>query len=149
MRVDGLRTTDDALTVSCDDPLKLISDVCVTGGREPFVRKAKWDTGATVTCISHELARDIGVEPDSAYRVATSNGTSIENGYRVGIVLPNGIELSDVSVLESDIHGAGVDVLIGMDVMTLGDFSISSCDGHTQFTFRIPSRGDVDFCDEM
>jgi hypothetical protein len=141
------KRTKAAFTMRCDDPLKLISSACVIGGPEPIACEAKWDTGATVTCISHELAETIGVEPDYTYAIGTSNGQSIENGYKLGLVLPNGMEVSPVDMIESDIHRLGFDMLIGMDVITRGDLAVSSKGSSTQFTFRMPSLEEADFCD--
>ena len=39
----------------------------------------------------------------------------------------------------------GFDVLIGMDIITLGDFSITNVNGKTVFSFRIPSTETVDY----
>ncbi len=38
-----------------------------------------------------------------------------------------------------------VDVLIGMDVIGLGDFSITNKDGKTTFSFREPSMEEIDY----
>ena len=40
------------------------------------------------------------------------------------------------------------DLLIGMDIITIGDFSISNVGGNTTFSFRVPSIKTVDFVDE-
>ena len=32
-----------------------------------------------------------------------------------------------------------------MDVITQGDFAVSNWDGRTAFSFRVPSRGEIDF----
>ena len=42
----------------------------------------------------------------------------------------------------------GFDVLIGMDIITKGDFAITNPDGTTKFSFRIPSQADIDFVRE-
>ena len=38
-----------------------------------------------------------------------------------------------------------IGVLIGMDVITQGDFAVSCKDGRTQFTFRMPSIEHADY----
>jgi len=42
-------------------------------------------------------------------------------------------------------HILGSDVLIGMDVITQGDFAITNKDGMTTFSFRTPSLITIDF----
>ena len=37
------------------------------------------------------------------------------------------------------------DVLIGMDIINLGDFAVSNVEGSTCFTFRMPSLEEFDF----
>lgn len=58
------------------------------------------------------------------------------------IILKN----SDVQDMDfRKIGEQGIDVLIGMDVISKGDFAISNYNGKTQFSFRIPSQNDVDY----
>jgi hypothetical protein len=54
----------------------------------------------------------------------------------VNLILPNRIRVNGVRVTVSDIQG--VDMLIGMDLIQLGDFSISNFEKKTIFTFAIP-----------
>jgi hypothetical protein len=37
------------------------------------------------------------------------------------------------------------EVLIGMDIMSLGDFAVSNLGGRTKFTFQMPSTHDTDY----
>ena len=39
-------------------------------------------------------------------------------------------------------------MLIGMDIINLGDFAITNKNGNTKFTFEIPSSRDIDFVKE-
>jgi hypothetical protein len=39
----------------------------------------------------------------------------------------------------------GIDVVIGMDIVTRGDFAVTNRDGRTTFSFRIPSQSHIDF----
>ncbi len=41
--------------------------------------------------------------------------------------------------------GDDSDIIIGMDILTQGDFSITNLDGRTVCSFRIPSQYLVDF----
>ena len=40
------------------------------------------------------------------------------------------------------------DVLIGMDIITQGDFAVTNRCGRTKFSFRFPSQADIDFVSE-
>lgn len=48
-----------------------------------------------------------------------------------------------LNVTEGDLLGA--DVLIGMDVINNGDFSVTNHGGVTKFSFRMPSQNHIDF----
>lgn len=48
-------------------------------------------------------------------------------------------------VCGSEIGNEGIHVLVGMDIISLGDFATSCKDGQTAFTFRIPSLEDADY----
>jgi len=57
-------------------------------------------------------------------------------------------EVNGVRAGLGNIEGKGFDVLIGMDVITLGDFAISNYQDRTVFSFRYPSIGCIDFAKE-
>lgn len=47
--------------------------------------------------------------------------------------------------MDSEIGKQGIDVLIGMDIISNGDFAISNYEGRTQFSFRIPSQEHIEY----
>lgn len=108
---------------------------------------ALWDTGATGTCISKELVQKLKLQPIGMQQIQTPSGTAIVNQYKMHIVLNNEVVIQDVSVIDSEIGNQNIDVLIGMDIITLGDFGISNYENKTQFSFRIPSQEHVDYRD--
>lgn len=40
------------------------------------------------------------------------------------------------------------DILIGMDIITLGDFAVTNYEGVTKLSFRVPSQRHIDFVEE-
>ena len=64
--------------------------------------------------------------------------------YQIDIYLPNGCCVTDAQVCSAPLTN-NTDVLIGMDVIVLGDFAVSNHRGRTTFTFRIPSAEEIDF----
>lgn len=64
--------------------------------------------------------------------------------YLIDIGLPNGVGFMAVKVSKA-LLGPGSDVLIGMDIISQGDFSITNQSGTTVFSFRVPSLHTVDF----
>ena len=69
------------------------------------------------------------------------------NTYLINLFLPNNAALKALRVSEGSI--AGADMLIGMDVIGMGDFAITNCNGFTWWTFRIPSIEGIDFVEEI
>ncbi len=102
--------------------------------------QAIWDTGATNTVISRNLVGQLGLIPTGITTAHDANNSYQTSTYLVDIGLPNGILIPDVQVTEAANLG-NYDLLIGMDIITLGDFSVTNGGGNTWFSFRIPPDG--------
>lgn len=102
-----------------------------------------WDTGASASVISHEVANELGLIPITQQRVLHAQGEQLANVYKVNIFLPNQIMIPNVKVTEGRIN------LIGMDIISLGDFALSNRDGKTLFSFQIPSTHYYDFVKQI
>lgn len=110
--------------------------------------KAVWDSGAMGTSISSDLARELGLVETGEICIEGVTGSSICNTYYISLHFPEDLVIPrlDVSDLDGNI---GCDVLIGMDVITQGDMSISNFNENTVFSFRVPSLEHVDFSDKV
>jgi predicted aspartyl protease len=107
---------------------------------------ALWDTGATGTVISKNLAEKLQLKPQGQQKSRNTKGEYITNVYYINIMLPNSVGFAALRVTEGDMPD--FDVLIGMDIIMQGDFAISQSDRKTKFTFQIPSTHDFDFYKE-
>ena len=110
-------------------------------------RVAVWDTGAMKTTISTELAKELSLSIISYVHVSTPNGKSLVPCYYVDVSLPNGVTVVKVFVLGGVL--AGFDVLVGMDIINLGDFAVTNFNGKTVFSYRVPSLSTIDFVPKM
>ena len=108
---------------------------------------ALWDTGATASVISSEVAISLGLLPISQCMTYHAQGQSLVNVYLVNLVLPNQILVRDVRVTEGNLNGFGV--LIGMDIINLGDFALTHRDNKTVFSFQIPATHEYDFVKQI
>lgn len=108
--------------------------------------RAIWDTGATASVITSKVAKALDLEPIGMTEVHTAGGVRICNVYIVDLLLPNEVFIPNVQVTEADMTTN--DVLIGMDIITLGDFALTNFGGKTRFTFSIPSTRVIDFVQE-
>ncbi len=107
---------------------------------------AQWDCGSTYSSISKELASKLDLKPISKRNVNSTLSNKLSNIYDVGIILRNSDIFVPVEAGEAlNIHKTGIDILIGMDVISKGDFAISTYNGVTCFSFRYPSKGLIDF----
>ncbi|MGH8398794.1 MAG: retroviral-like aspartic protease family protein [Gammaproteobacteria bacterium] len=133
--------------------LKTPCSVCLAfnplqGGISPqqFQFEAIWDTGATNSVITQRVVSTCHLLPIGMTKVHAVNSTKDSEVYLVNIGLPNRVNFMNIKVTQGEL--IGTDVLIGMDIITLGDVAITNVDGNTVFSFRIPSQKHVDFIHE-
>lgn len=107
---------------------------------------AVWDTGATMTCISSNIVRALELIQLGKQSNSTAGGIVESPIYCIDILLPNNVAANNFIVQEVELIDC--DLLIGMDIISHGDFSISNHDGTTKFTFRIPSIEHSDYVKE-
>lgn len=120
----------------------------VPANQRPSFEKfqAIWDTGATASVITQDVVNKCGLKPTGMKEVHGVHGKKLAETFLANIRLPNAVMVPNVDVTLGDL--AGADVLIGMDIITLGDFSITNVGGITVFSFRYPSQKTVDFVEE-
>lgn len=110
----------------------------------PYIElKAIWDTGAMRSTISTQIANKLNLIPLGQTRVCHADGESICNYYVVNLLLPNKIEIKMLMVNDGKL--TDTDMLIGMDVISLCDFTITNPGAETKFSFQVPSSLDIDF----
>ena len=71
------------------------------------------------------------------------------NVYLVDVVLRNNVTVKDIHVIEAELDNQNIDMLIGMDIIGLGDFAVTNVNGITKFTFRLPSVEEIDFVKQI
>lgn len=106
--------------------------------------RALWDTGATASVITQKIVDELGLKPIGMTKVHTASHSDIvAEVYLVSIFLPNRVVVPNIKVTKGNITGH--DMLIGMDIISRGDFAITYNGGNTTFSFRIPSSTEIDF----
>lgn len=104
---------------------------------------ALWDTGATRSVVSQEVAAKLELLPEGTANVYHAQGSKHVSKYFVNLGLPNRVQVVGVEVLEGVLEGC--DVLIGMDIINMGDFAVTNRDGITMLSFQMPSINHIDF----
>ena len=97
--------------------------------------RALWDTGAVTSVIDKSLVEKLGLVPFDTGRAYTAQGFYDSSMYLLDVMLPNNIIVKGLRVGDGDFQG--FDMLLGMDVISLGDFHLTN-DGNTVFKFVIP-----------
>lgn len=106
------------------------------------IENAAWDTGATNTIISPEIVKVLGLLPSGKGAVSAYGGVLEVNTYTIDLCFDNGYKIANLEVMSGDDENDfDYDVLIGMDVITKGDFCISTVNDQTVFSFRMPAQG--------
>jgi hypothetical protein len=105
--------------------------------------KALWDTGATCSVITSSVVKKLNLFSYGKMLMHTPSGEAHANIYYVNVLLPNGMGVEKVRVLEGTL--TSFDMLIGMDIISLGDFAVTNYNGKTVFSFRMPSVCEIDF----
>src|SRR4051794_12478823 len=100
--------------------------------RQFLAFKAIWDTGATNSVISPQIVAACALAPIGMTQVHTANGTCAAEQYSVNIRLPNGVAFQAVRVTNQPL--ITTQILIGMDIIGMGDFAVTHKDGKTTFS---------------
>ncbi len=104
---------------------------------------AIWDTGATGSVVTQEVVDACGLKPTGIKKVYHAQGEEMVETYLVNIRVPNQVSFKNVEVIKGKLTGATM--LIGMDIIATGDFSVTNVNGKTVFSFRWPSQVEIDF----
>lgn len=107
--------------------------------------RALWDTGATNSHLTQSFANAMGLVPTGMATVNHAGGRSQVRTFLVNFALPNKVLVPGVAVAECDDGAGQFGVIIGMDIMGIGDLSISNVNGATMMSFRIPSVAGIDY----
>ena len=111
---------------------------------QPMRYNCIWDTGATNTVITKKVADELNLKPIGMTVVKHAGGEDNSEVFLVNIGLPNKVGFMNIKVTEGTLSG-DVEVLVGMDIISQGDFAITHKDNKTTFSFRCPPIGHIDF----
>ena len=121
-------TRVDAIITECQ--------FCTTGGGKNITAHSSlWDTGSTTTILSRRLINELKTEPFNKGGMSGIGGNTEGNTYLLHVMLPTGDAVTYVEVFEADLED--FDAIIGMDIISLGDFHIDSSQGDTLFSFQV------------
>jgi hypothetical protein len=111
-------------------------------GRVEF--EALWDTGAGTSLITQRIVNECGLKPIRNSKLQSVSGVQKTEVYLVNIYLPGDILFCKIPVVRGDFSHGRWDMIIGMDVIGIGDFSVKNRNSTTEFSFTVPSQEKVD-----
>jgi hypothetical protein len=112
----------------------------VTPYQEKF--KGLWDTGASASTIGTAIAARLALPVIGQREMYGAGGAYISQVYLAGLLLPNNVSIEHIALYGFE-SSPKFDMLIGMDIITMGDFLVSSHNGQVHFSFQIPSMGGI------
>lgn len=113
-------------------------------GLKTYWTNCLWDTGATHSAITKETASALNLIPSGEARIVYGSGVAITKYYTVALTLPNLLFLPEIWVTESD-SDDGFGVIIGMDIISMGDFAITNVNNISTFSFCVPGLEMIDY----
>ena len=127
---------------------EIISDCIIRkpGEVKGMKLRALWDTGCTNTHIAQRVADALELEQCGIGRSVSVDHYSVDKAYKVDVIFPFNKGISGHTVYTSPLPE--IDVLIGLDIIRICDFSISSNgQGGAMCSIRMPSQGVIDYTD--
>lgn len=109
---------------------------------------ALWDTGAGCSCVKPSVLEKLKIKPEHiiSYRNITGVNSKTQQKpiYRINLILPNNVMFPQWKFTESDI-ASQADILIGMDIISQGNFIIDNSNNSTKFAFSMPPQPMLNF----
>ena len=106
---------------------------------------ALWDTGASLSAITPEIQNKLKATPVGKRSISGIHEAKVVDVVLVKVELPNSVIKKSIEVVVCNIP-SNFDVILGMDIISLGDFAISNGNDQTLLSFAAPSfQEKIDF----
>jgi len=100
--------------------------------------RAMWDTGSNATILSTALVRELNPESFGKGGMIGIGGQSEGDTFLMHVSLPTDDVITYQEVYEADLRD--YDAIIGMDIITRGNFHLDCDHGETLFSFELPNK---------
>ena len=112
--------------------------------------EALWDTGATHSVVSTDLAGKLKLSPIGKTRTIGIHGPKIVDVFLIDILMMDRVEFLTWQVSAGDTGPTTPNLIIGMDIITKGDMCFTRGKDGYVFSFIIPSLlQPIDFTQEI
>lgn len=125
------------------EPGKALESYVAVGGEGSMMAvNALWDTGSTESLISEKIVKMIEPILKNKSKYVTRDVVIECETYAVSLSLSDEITFRDVLMKKADLSDKNVDIIIGMDIISRGDFEIRNYNNLVEFAFKIPPRNE-------
>lgn len=137
----GLTTKANGIPPHIESPVKVRLPLPFPAQDHAWIStRALWDTGATHSAISTALAKKLLLPAVDRATIVGIHGPKEVDVYFVDILLMDRVQFLTWKVTAGEMLPSTPDVIIGMDVITRGDFSFCRDNaGGYVFSFIVPS----------
>ena len=126
-----------------NEPGKALESYVAVGGEGSMMAvNALWDTGSTESLISEKIVKMIEPILKNKSKYVTRDVVIECETYAISLSLSDEITFRDVLMKKADLSDKNVDIIIGMDIISRGDFEIRNYNNLVEFAFRIPPRNE-------
>ena len=126
-----------------NEPGKALESYVAVGGEGSMMAvNALWDTGSTESLISENIVKMIDPILKSKAKYVTKDSVIESEIYAVSLSLSEEITFRDVLMKKADLSEKNVDIVIGMDIISRGDFEIRNYNKLVEFAFIIPPHNE-------
>ena len=126
-----------------NEPGKALESYVAVGGEGSMMAvNALWDTGSTESLISEKIVKMIEPILKNKSKYVTRDVVIECETYAVSLSLSDEITFRDVLMKKADLSDKNVDIIIGMDIISRGDFEIRNYNNLVEFVFRIPPKNE-------
>lgn len=106
--------------------------------RRVKAQRAMWDTGSNATILSTKLVSELRPDQFGQGGMTGIGGQSEGDTYLMHVSLPTGDIITYQEVYEANL--GDYDAIIGMDIITRGNFHLDCDHGETLFSFELPNE---------
>ena len=107
-----------------------ITHVNLVVNGETIKARALWDTGASCPVVDKKFAEKHGMEPDGVLATGVRGIGAVPekypNVYVLDVAFTDKVTVGQVGMVEMDVVDDRFDVILGMDIMSYGTFSVRS-----------------------
>ena len=129
-----------------NEPGKALESYIAIGGEGSMMSvKALWDKNFEQTLISDGIIKMINPLQKSKTKIVSKDEIFESAIYSISISLSDEITFRDVEVQNADLSEKEVDIVIGMDIISRGDFEVRNYNNIVEFAFRIPPKNEPIF----